>query len=116
MSKVALHHAPRRVGAGGLFFFFVKLSGHFGATFEGISSLPRSAEYIEELIGKGIDLFVHGDDPCIVDGHDVRPGREASIKVRSIFRLFSHVLSAFRLFFWTSLDMLDRFDIDLRRF
>ncbi|CAK9015616.1 unnamed protein product [Durusdinium trenchii] len=31
-----------------------------------------TAEYIEDLVeSKGIDYFVHGDDPCIVDGRDV---------------------------------------------
>jgi len=36
------------------------------------SPYVMTAEYIEELVeSKGIDYFVHGDDPCFVDGRDV---------------------------------------------
>lgn len=36
---------------------------------------PRTESYIDELVEQqGIDYFVHGDDPCIVDGRDVLLG------------------------------------------
>ncbi|CAE8609547.1 unnamed protein product, partial [Polarella glacialis] len=36
------------------------------------SPYVMTEEYIQELVeNNGIDYFVHGDDPCLVDGRDV---------------------------------------------
>jgi len=46
-----------------------------------------TAEYIQHLIDdKGVDCFVHGDDPCIVDGKDVYEAAKKAGRYRSIPR------------------------------
>lgn len=51
------------------------------------SPYVMSEAYIDELTDKyGIDYFVHGDDPCIVDGKDVYEAVKKAGRFRSIPR------------------------------
>jgi len=51
------------------------------------SPYVMSEDYIESLVrDKGVDFFVHGDDPCLVDGRDVYAAVKAANRFRSIPR------------------------------
>ena len=51
------------------------------------SPYVMTAEYIQEMIvAKNIDFFVHGDDPCIVDGKDVYEAAKKAGRYRSFPR------------------------------
>jgi ethanolamine-phosphate cytidylyltransferase len=51
------------------------------------SPYVMSEEYIQDLIdNKGIDIFVHGDDPCIVNGRDVYESAKKAGRYQSVPR------------------------------